>query len=142
MDQARFIKLFGERTGAKDHRRKYSPAESSAIKKEPEFGRPDAAHISTSHVERQNLSMRMQMCRLPRLTDTFSKRVENHAYALALHFVHYNCVRIRKTPRVAPAMAAGVTDRLWGLRDIPTLVETAKAAAWPKKRGSYKPRAP
>ena len=83
-------------------------------------GRPDQDHISTSLFERQNLTMRMSMGmrRFTRLTNAFSKKVENHRAAVALHFAHYNMVRIHKTLRVTPAMAAGVSDRLWSLEEL------------------------
>jgi hypothetical protein len=81
-------------------------------------GSPDHAHISTSIVERQNLNMRMSMRRFTRLTNAFSKKLENLQAAVALHFAHYNLVRLHKTLRVTPAMAAGVTDRLWSLEEL------------------------
>jgi cell fate regulator YaaT (PSP1 superfamily) len=81
-------------------------------------GKPDQKHISTSLVERQNLTMRMQMRRFTRLTNAFSKKAENHRAAVALHFAHYNFVRLHKTLRVTPAMAAGVSDRLWTLEEL------------------------
>jgi hypothetical protein len=90
-------------------------------------------------VERQNLTMRMHMRRFARLTNAFSKKVENHAYAVALHMMYYNFVRIRKTLRVTPAMAAGVSDGLWEIADIAKLVEDAEAAPW--ARGPYKKQA-
>ena len=81
-------------------------------------GEPDAAHISTSYVERQNLTMRMSMRRFTRLTNGFSKKVENHKAAVALHFAHYNYVRVHRTLRVTPAMEAGVSNRLWSLDEL------------------------
>ncbi len=113
VDYARLIKLFGDPTGSKGHERKCSPAECSGIIKQSVFGNPDPAKVSTSHVERQNLTMRMGMRRFTRLTNAFSKKIENHAYAVALHFMYYNFVRVHQTLRVTPAMAAGLTDRLW-----------------------------
>src|SRR5262249_45216869 len=86
-------------------------------------GNPDEKHISTSFAERQNLTMRMHMRRFTRLTNAFSKKIENHFYAVALHSIYYNFVRIHQTLRVSPAMAAGVTDRLWEIGDIVTVVE-------------------
>ena len=86
-------------------------------------GNPDLKHVSTSFVERQNLTMRMHMRRFTRLTNAFSKKVENHAHSVAIHFMYYNFVRIHKTLRVTPAMAAGVTDRLWELEDIIRLTD-------------------
>ncbi len=102
-------------------------------------GRPDPAHISTSLVERQNLTMRMAMRRFTRLTNAFSKKVENLEAAVALHFAHYNFIRLHRTLRVTPAMAADVTDRLWSMEE---LIERIDAMAPPPKpRGPYKKRA-
>jgi IS1 transposase. len=86
------------------------------------MGNPDPDHISTSYVERQNLTMRMSMRRFTRLTNAFCKKVENHAAAVALHFMHYNFVRIHQTLRVTPAMAAGVTDHVWEIGEIVDLL--------------------
>lgn len=138
VDYARLIKLFGEPTGAKGHERKYSPAQCSGIIKEPVFGKPDMAEVSTSHVERQNLTMRMQMRRFTRLTNAFSKKAENHLYAVALHFMHYNFVRTHKTLRMPPAMAAGLTTRPWEIEDLVALVEAAEPKPGP--RGPYRKR--
>jgi hypothetical protein len=91
--------------------------------------------ISTSHVERQNLTMRMSMRRFTRLTNAFSKKVDNHAHALALYFMWYNWVRIHKTLRTSPAMAAGLTDKLMSMEDVALMIEVANP---PKKRGPYK----
>jgi len=77
------------------------------------MGNPDPKHVSTSYVERQNLTMRMSMRRFTRLTNGFSKKVENHAYAVAIHYMHYNFCRVHKTLRVTPAMEAGITDHVW-----------------------------
>jgi hypothetical protein len=101
-------------------------------------GRPDMAHVSTSYVERQNLTMRMSMRRFTRLTNGFSKKVENHAHAIALHFMYYNFGRIHKTLRVTPAMQAGIADRVWSLEEIAVLVPELVA----KPRGPYKKKAP
>src|SRR3954466_1542253 len=87
---------------------------------------PDKKHISTSYVERSNLTMRMHMRRFTRLTNAFSKKVENHAHAVALHFMYYNFIKLHRTLRVTPAMAAGVTDRLWEIADIAQLVADAE----------------
>jgi len=138
VDYAQLVKLYGS-VGGKSAEVRYSPAECTGIRKRTIEGRPDAAHVSTSYVERQNLTMRMHMRRFTRLTNAFSKKVENHAHAVALHMMYYNFVRIHKTLRVTPAMAAGVTDRLWDIADIAMLVEQAEAK--PGKRGPYKARA-
>ena len=126
VDYAMLDKIYG--ASPESAKGRYSPADCIGAKKKRVEGRPDPAHVSTSYVERQNLTMRMHMRRFTRLTNAFSKKVENHAYAVALHFVFYNFVRIHKTLRVTPAMAAGLTDRLWEIRDIVALVEAAEAA--------------
>ena len=87
------------------------------------MGNPDPKHISTSYAERNNLTMRMGMRRFTRLTNAFSKKVENLEHAVSLHFMYYNFVRIHKSLRVTPAMAAGVTDKLWEIEDIVRLVD-------------------
>lgn len=135
VDYAQLVKLYGSE-GGKGSEVRYSPAECTGIRKRRVEGNPDEAHVSTSYVERQNLTMRMHMRRFTRLTNAFSKKVENHAHAVALHMMYYNFVRIHKTLRVTPAMAAGVTDRLWEIADIAMLVEQAEAK--PGKRGPYK----
>jgi IS1 family transposase len=136
VDYAMLVKLYGEPTGTKGHERKYSPAECTGARKEPIFGKPDPARISTSHVERQNLTMRMGMRRFTRLTNGFSKKLENHLHMLSIYFVHYNFVRMHKSLRMTPAMAAGVTDKL---HDMAWLVEVIDAAARsPKPRGPYR----
>jgi IS1 family transposase len=104
---------------------RYSPPHVVRQEKAVITGRPDQAHISTSLVERQNLTMRMSMRRFTRLTNGFSKKVENHRAAVALHFAHYNFVRLHRTIRCTPAMAAGVSTRLWPLEE---LVERTTAA--------------
>ncbi len=133
VDYAQLVKMYGATVGAPG---RYSPADCTGIKKIRREGNPDIAHVSTSYVERQNLTIRMHMRRFTRLTNAFSKKVENHAHAVALHMMYYNFVRIHKTLRVTPAMAAGVADRLWEIADIAKLVEDAEAQ--PTKRGPYK----
>ena len=134
VDYAQLVKIYGASPDSAKGR--YSPAECTGAKKVPIEGKPDMAHVSTSYVERQNLTMRMHMRRFTRLTNAFSKKVENHAYAVALHYMYYNFVRLHGKVLVSPAMAAGVTNRLWEIGDIVALVEAADAPA--KKRGSYK----
>lgn len=136
VDYAQLIKMYGNVPGSEQ--RRYSPAECTGIKKRAIEGRPDIDHVSTSYVERSNLTMRMHMRRFTRLTNAFSKKVENHAHAVALHMMYYNFVRIHKTLKTSPAMAAGVSDRLWEIADIVMLVEKAEAETAPKKRGPYK----
>ena len=133
------MKLYG--AVPKNAKGRYSPAECTGIRKERSEGNPDKAHVSTSYVEGQNLTMRVHMRRFTRLTNGFSKKIENHAHAVALHCTFYNFVRIHKTLRCTPAMAAGLTDRLWEVKDIVALVEKAEAARAPKVRGPYKKRA-
>lgn len=135
IDYAQLIKMFG--AAPESAKGRYSPAECTGIKKLPVSGTPDKKHISTSYVERQNLTMRMSMRRFTRLTNGFSKKLENHCYALALYFVHYNFMRIHKTLRVTPAMAAGLADRVWDWSDIIAILD---AQHGPKKRGPYKKR--
>jgi IS1 family transposase len=139
VDYAMLVKLYGEPTGQKGHERKYSPAECTGARKEPIFGKPDDANISTSHVDRQNLTMRMGMRRFARLTNGFSKKIENHLRMLSLYFVHYNFVRVHKSLRTTPAMAAGVSDTLHDMEWIVGLIDAR--APTPKKRGPYKKRA-
>lgn len=136
VDYAMLVKLYG--TAPEAARGRYSPAECIGARKERIEGKPDPKHISTSYVERQNLTMRMHMRRFTRLTNGFSKKVENHAYAVALHMMYYNFVRVHSKLRMSPAMAAGVADRLWEISDIVKLVEDAESA--PAKRGPYKKR--
>ena len=140
VDYAQLIKMYGGETGSKGHEKKYSPAECTGIKKRTVEGRPDKALISTSHVERQNLTMRMHMRRFTRLTNGFSKKVENHMHAVALHFMYYNFVKVHQTLKVTPAMEAGLTDRLWDIADLVALIDANEPA--PKKRGPYKKRQP
>jgi IS1 family transposase len=138
VDYAMLVKQYGEPTGQKSHERKYSPAVCTGARKMRIEGNPDIAAVSTSHVERQNLTMRMHMRRFTRLTNAFSKKVENHAYAVALHFTYYNFCRIHQSLRTSPAMAAGLTDRLWDIEDIVALIEAD--APKPGPRGPYKKR--
>ncbi len=134
VDYAQLIKLYGDAPEA--FKGRYSPAECTGIRKITVEGYPDRKHVSTSYVERQNLTMRMSMRRFTRLTNAFSKKLDNHMHALALYFVFYNFCRIHKTLRVTPAMAAGITDRLWSLEDIAERIEARQAK--PSKRGPYR----
>ena len=101
-----------------DRTTRYSPAECCGTRKLTIKGNPDMSQVSTSFVERQNLPMRMSMRRMTRLTNAFSKKIENQAHAVALHFMHYNFARIHQTLRVTPAMEAGVADHMWSLEKI------------------------
>ena len=138
IDFAQLIKLYGNAGQTKEDQRRYSPAECTGIKKIRREGNPDIAHVSTSYVERQNLTMRMSMRRFTRLTNAFSKKLDNHIHALALYFVFYNFTRIHKTLRMSPAMAAGITDTLWSLEDIVAKIDASAPA--PQLRGPYKKR--
>lgn len=120
-DYGQIVKFYGN-TDIQGQRR-YSPAEILHIKRNVISGNPDEKSISTSYVERQNLTMRMHMRRLTRLTNAFSKKLENFKAAVGLHFAYYNFVRMHKTLRMTPAMAGGVTDHIWSIRD---LVEAAQ----------------
>jgi IS1 family transposase len=119
VDYAQLIKLYGE---VPHPAGRYSPAQINGTKTFCCTGDPDPKHISTSYVERQNLTMRMSMRRFTRLTNAFSKKIENHAHAVSLHYMHYSFVRIHKTLRVTPAMAAGVARELWSITDIAKLI--------------------
>jgi IS1 family transposase len=125
VDYAQLIKLYGE---VPHPAGRYSPAAIQGTKTYCCTGKPDPRHISTSYVERQNLTMRMSMRRFTRLTNGFSKKAENHGYSVAIHFMHYNFVRIHQTLRVIPAMAAGVTRKLWSLTDMVRVIEDWEAA--------------
>jgi IS1 family transposase len=134
VDYAQLVKIYG--ASAESAKGRYSPAECTGAVKTPIEGIPDPKHISTSFAERQNLNIRMHTRRFTRLTNAFSKKVENHAWSVALFTTYYNFVRIHKTLRMSPAMAAGVTDRLWEIGDIVALVEATDAK--PSKRGPYR----
>lgn len=120
IDFAMLVKLYGAAEGSGNERR-YSSGECCGTIKGTVQGNPDECHVSTSFVERQNLTMRMSMRRFTRLTNGFSRKVENLEHALALHYMHYNFARIHKSLRVTPAMAAGVSDRVWSLTEIASL---------------------
>ena len=138
VDYAMLIKLYGSTGNDKFPETRYSPSACIGSRKEIVDGAPDWGKISTSYVERQNLTMRMSMRRFTRLTNAFSKRIENHAHAIALHFFHYNFCRLHQTLRITPAMAAGVTERLWEVSDIVRLVEAA--APKPNRPKRYRRR--
>src|SRR5947209_899402 len=141
IDYGMLVKLYGPETSGQGHERKYSPSECVGARKDTITGNPDPKHVSTSYTERANLTMRMSMRRFTRLTNAFSKKVENHCHALALYFVFYNFVRSHKAlGKLTPAMAAGVTDRTWEFSDIVALIDAVEGE--PKKRGTYKPRQP
>lgn len=119
VDYSMLVKIYG---ADRDKEATYSPAECMGCRSIPIIGNPDPKHISTSFVERQNLTMRMSMRRFTRLTNGFSKKVENHMQSVALHFMYYNLVRIHQTLRVTPAMAAGITNKVWEVEDMVALL--------------------
>lgn len=135
VDYAQLVKIYGDDPN-RGPERKYSPSVCKGARKMRVEGSPDPKHVSTSHVERQNLTMRMGMRRFTRLTNGFSKKLENHLHMLSLYFVYYNFCRIHKTLRTSPAMAAGVSDTLRDMEWVVSLID-ARAPA-PKKRGPYK----
>jgi IS1 family transposase len=118
VDFAQLQKIYGEPSHSHEAHRRYSPAPCIGAKKEAIIGNPDVAHVSTSFAERQNLNIRMGLRRFTRLTNAFSKKMENHCHALSIYFMHYNFARIHQTLRVTHAMAVGVVDKLWDLEDI------------------------
>jgi IS1 family transposase len=120
VDFAQLVKEYS-RTTSHDYR--YSPPEIVKSKKHVVFGNPNERDISTSHVERQNLTMRMKMRRMTRLTNAFSKKIDGLDSAVALHFMHYNFCRVHQTVRVTPAMAAGIADHVWSLAEVVALMD-------------------
>jgi IS1 family transposase len=125
VDYSQLVKIYGQGEG-KGNEKRYSPAECLGTKETKITGNPNPKYVTTSHIERQNLTMRMHMRRFTRLTNGFSKKIENHCYAIALHFVYYNFVKIHKTLRVTPAMEAGLTKKLWNVEDIVKLADKNK----------------
>ena len=119
IDYGMLIKYYGAEPAPE---KRYSPAECIGCKREAVIGNPDPKHISTSYIERQNLTMRMQMRRFTRLTNAFSKKIENHVASIAIHYMHYNFVRIHQTLRVTPAMAAGVAQSPWTIGQMLALL--------------------
>ena len=135
IDYAVLMKIYGS-SSSKTAEIRYTPAECTGCEKKPKIGNPDYRHISTSFVERQNLTMRMQMRRFTRLTNAFSKKFENHMHMCALYTVWYNFVKLHKAHRMTPAMAAGVTDKLWSMTDLAEMVDATLPKGGP--RGPYK----
>jgi IS1 family transposase len=126
VDYAMLVKIYGADAAGE---KRYSPAECIGAVKHRVEGNPDPKHVSTSYAERQNLTLRMSSRRFTRLTNAFSKKVENHALSVALHYMNYNFCRIHKTLRVTPAMAAGVSPKLWEMADMVKVLEDWEAAA-------------
>jgi len=127
VDYAQLVKIYG--SAPESAKGRYSPAECTGAKKVKVEGNPDPKHISTSFVERSNLSIRMGNRRMTRLTNAFSKKAENHAHMMAIYFMHYNFVRLHQTLKITPAMAAGVTAKLWEMADLVTVLEAWEAEA-------------
>jgi len=124
IDYAMLVKQYG--TPAVEEARRYSPAKCVGCEKHVIIGNPSKEDVSTSYVERQNLTMRMGMRRFTRLTNAFSKKIENHIHAIALHFMYYNFARVHQTLKSTPAMRAGVSDHKWSIEEIVGLLETSK----------------
>ena len=135
VDYSKLVKLYGQ---APEGQRRYSPPVCVGTERETISGDPDPKHISTSYVERSNLTIRMMNRRFTRLTNAFSKKLANHEHAFSLFAMHYNFARIHKTLRVTPAMEAGVADHVWSMEEIAEMVDAA--APKPGKRGPYKKR--
>jgi IS1 family transposase len=135
VDFAQLVKLYGG-VGGSSAEKRYSPAECLGTIKTTIEGNPDEDHVSTSYVERQNLNIRMGTRRFTRLTNAFSKKIENHCHSLALYFLYYNFVRIHKSLKTTPAMAAGISKRLWEIEDIVALIDARDA----RRRESRKAR--
>jgi IS1 family transposase len=125
IDYAMLVKIYG---AAPEGQRRYSPAICTGARKHRIEGKPDPKHISTSFSERQNLNIRMGNRRMTRLTNAFSKKAENHAHMMAIYFMHYNFVRIHQTLKITPAMAAGVTPKLWEMSDMVAVLEAREAS--------------
>ena len=132
IDYSVLIKLYGAPPASAEAARRYSPSECVGTRKDKIAGNPDPKHISTSYVERANLTMRMAMRRFTRLTNAFSKKLENHAHMVALYALWYNFVRIHKTLRTSPAMAAGIESRLWSMEDAVRMIDEYAARSAPK----------
>ncbi len=120
VDYAQMHKIYG---ASNEPETRYSPATCIGCDMKTVIGSPDYEHVSTSFVERQNLTMRMSMRRFTRLTNGFSKKIENHGHAVALHFMHYNFCRVHKSLRVTPAMEAGISKHVWTLEELVRLLE-------------------
>jgi IS1 family transposase len=126
VDYAMLVKLYGESPEAE---KRYGPAQCIGARKTRIEGNPELAHVSTSYTERHNLTMRMQMRRFTRLTNAFSKKIDNHCHSLALYFVWYNWIRLHKAHRTTPAMATGLTDKLMDMGDIVRLIDDGEMKA-------------
>lgn len=135
IDFAQLIKVYGTEGQTKDDSRRYSPAECTGTEKKRITGNPDMENVSTSYVERQNLTMRMHMRRFTRLTNAFSKKLENHMHAISLYFMFYNFCKIHKTLRVTPALEAGIDDHVWTLEEVIMMADTSPQKRKPAEAG-------
>jgi IS1 family transposase len=127
IDYAQLVKIYGNDA---EGQKRYSPAQCLGTQRQAILGNPDEAHVSTSYVERQNLTMRMNMRRFTRLTNAFSKKIENHMHSVALFYMHYNFGRIHQTLRVTPAMEAGISQHVWTIQEVVSLAtRSARLAA-------------
>ena len=126
VDYAQLHKIYGAPTPDES---RYSPATCIGCDMKTVMGDPDPQHVSTSYVERQNLTMRMSMRRFTRLTNAFSKKVDNHGHAVALYFMYYNLCRVHSTLRITPAMEAGISDHVWSIEEMCSLLPEAESAA-------------
>lgn len=126
VDYAVLHKIYGGTADESGVNTRYSPAKCLGCEKKPKIGRPDPEHISTSYIERQNLTMRMSMRRFTRLTNGFSKKIEMHAHNVALHFTYYNFCKIHQTLRITPAMQSGLSDHVWSLEELVELLSFSK----------------
>lgn len=129
VDYGQLQKIYEEEERGGEAARRYSPGRVVAVERESVYGSPEEDKISTSFVERNNLTMRMQMRRFTRLTNAFSRKPQNHAAAVSLHFAHFNLCRVHETIRTTPAMALGITDHIWSIEE---LIAEAQAAPEPK----------
>jgi IS1 family transposase len=134
VDYAMLVKMYG--SDARETEARYSPAECTGCREVVVSGRPSLKHISTSFIERQNLTMRMHMRRFTRLTNAHSKKIENHIASIAIHYMHYNFCRVHESIRVAPAMEAGIADHVWSIEELVALAPDRKQGP----RGPYKKR--
>jgi IS1 family transposase len=122
IDYAQLVKLYGKPRQERNTQARYSPAVCMGAFKTVISGAPEYAHVSTSYIERQNLTMRMSMRRFTRLTNAFSKKLENHEHAIAIHYMYYNFARIHSSLRVTPAMEAGISDHVWSIEEVISLL--------------------
>jgi hypothetical protein len=126
IDYAMLHKVYGNDP---EGQTRYSPAQCLGTKRQSIIGRPKAAHVSISYIERQNLTMRMSMRRYTRLTNAFSKKIENHIHMVALFYMHYNFCRVHQTLRVTPAMEAGLSSHVWSIQEIVMLAQFQRQMA-------------